>query len=54
MTPRLGDIWVYLSTSPLLWLTATLAAYVAAFWLYQRAGFLPTARSASSASNGLR
>ncbi len=41
MMPRFGDIWVYLSATPLLWLTATLGAYVAAFWLYQRAGQNP-------------
>jgi predicted murein hydrolase (TIGR00659 family) len=32
------DIWVYLSASPLLWLAATLAAYLGAHWLYERAG----------------
>lgn len=36
-----SDIWVYLSASPLLWLTATLVAYVIAFFLYQRSGFNP-------------
>ncbi len=30
MTPELYQIWVYLSETPLLWLTATLAAYAAA------------------------
>jgi predicted murein hydrolase (TIGR00659 family) len=35
------DIWVYLRTGPLLWLTVTLAAYVAAQWLYERAGLNP-------------
>jgi len=30
MTPQIASIWVYLSASPLLWLTATLSAYVAA------------------------
>lgn len=30
MKPEITSIWVYLSASPLLWLTATLAAYVAA------------------------
>jgi predicted murein hydrolase (TIGR00659 family) len=33
VTPRLNEIWVYLSASPLLWLTATLAAYRFAVWL---------------------
>jgi predicted murein hydrolase (TIGR00659 family) len=35
------DIWVYLRTGPLLWLTVTLAAYVAAQWLYERSGLNP-------------
>ncbi|AMO35509.1 MULTISPECIES: LrgB family protein [Thauera] len=43
MTPRLTELWVYLSTSPLLGLTLTLVAYQAAFWLYKRAGFHPLA-----------
>lgn len=30
MTPEIAEIWVYLSASPLLWLTATLIAYVVA------------------------
>lgn len=34
----LGDTWVYLSASPLLWLTATLAAYLAGSWLFVRSG----------------
>ena len=41
MTPRIADIWVYLSASPLLGLTLTLVAYQAAYWIYQRAGFNP-------------
>ena len=32
------NIWTYLSSEPLLWLTATLAAYVIATRLYARAG----------------
>ncbi|WP_341644011.1 LrgB family protein [Thauera sp. SDU_THAU2] len=43
MTPRLTDLWVYLSASPLLGLTLTLVAYQAAHWLYKRAGFHPLA-----------
>ncbi len=35
------DIWVYLSASPLLHLTLTLAAYVAGLRLYRRAGMNP-------------
>ena len=43
MSGRLSDIWVYLSASPLLWLTATLAAYQGAFWLYRKANMNPLA-----------
>ncbi len=32
------DIWVYLATSPLLWLTVTLLAYLAGQWLFRRSG----------------
>jgi predicted murein hydrolase (TIGR00659 family) len=35
------DIWVYLSASPLLHLTLTLAAYVVGLQLYRRAGMNP-------------
>ncbi|MEQ8354674.1 MAG: LrgB family protein [Kiloniellaceae bacterium] len=41
MIADIADIWVYLRTEPLLWLTATLAAYVAAQWVYERAGLNP-------------
>lgn len=41
MSPRIADVWVYLSASPLLGLTLTLVAYQAAYWLYQRSGFNP-------------
>jgi len=42
MTPqKLGDIWVYLSASPLLHLALTLVAYVAGDWLYRKAGRHP-------------
>jgi predicted murein hydrolase (TIGR00659 family) len=34
----LGDIWVYLSTSPLLHLTLTVVAYLAGDWLFRRSG----------------
>ncbi len=37
MNPNLNNIWVYLATSPLLWLTATLLAYQFAFALHVRA-----------------
>jgi predicted murein hydrolase (TIGR00659 family) len=35
---RIGDIWVYLATSPLLWLATTLVVYLAGQWLFQRSG----------------
>lgn len=41
MNQELGEIWVYLSTTPLLGLTLTLIAYQAAWWLYQRANQHP-------------
>lgn len=34
----LGDIWVYLSASPLLHLTLTVGAYLLGDWLFQRSG----------------
>jgi predicted murein hydrolase (TIGR00659 family) len=43
MTPGLSQIWVYLSASPLLWLTATLLAYQLAFAIYARTKFNPLA-----------
>jgi predicted murein hydrolase (TIGR00659 family) len=41
MTPGISKIWVYLSASPLLWLTATLLAYQVAYALYARSKFNP-------------
>lgn len=41
MSARLGDIWVYLSATPLLGLTLTLIAYQTAYRIYSRAGFHP-------------
>lgn len=38
---RVFQIWVYLSASPLLGLTITLAAYVLAYRIYERAGANP-------------
>ncbi len=38
---ELRDIWVYLSTSPLLHLTMTLVAFQAGSWVYERAGRHP-------------
>ena len=43
MTGRLGEIWVYLSATPLLGLAVTLLAYQAAFWLYSRSRLNPLA-----------
>ena len=43
MTPKLADIWVYLSASPLLALTVTLVVYQLAYAVYRRAGFHPLA-----------
>lgn len=41
MTPAFNQIWVYLSASPLLWLTATLLAYQLSYALYARSCFNP-------------
>lgn len=41
MTSGLSQIWVYLTASPLLWLTATLLAYQAAYAVYARSRFNP-------------
>lgn len=41
MNEDLRDIWVYLSASPLLALTLTLAAYQLGFWIYKKAGLNP-------------
>lgn len=43
MTGRFGEIWVYLSATPLLGLTVTLLAYQAAYWLYMKSGLNPLA-----------
>lgn len=37
----LKDVWVYLSASPLLFLTLTLAAFQAGSWIYERSGHKP-------------
>lgn len=41
MNSDIGEIWVYLSTTPLLGLTLTLVAYQCAWWIYQRANQHP-------------
>jgi predicted murein hydrolase (TIGR00659 family) len=43
MTGRVGEIWVYLSASPLLGLTVTLLAYQGAYWIYAKAKMNPLA-----------
>jgi predicted murein hydrolase (TIGR00659 family) len=43
MTPRLNEIWVYLSASPLLGLTLTLLAYQGAVWISRRCNGHPLA-----------
>lgn len=40
---KLGHIWVYLATSPLLWLTVTLLAYQGATWIAKRFDYHPIA-----------
>lgn len=49
MPPAISSIWVYLSASPLLWLTATLWAYLGAHWLHERSGRNPLVNSVTLA-----
>ena len=46
---RLADVWVYLSATPLLGLTATLLIYHGAFLIYRRSGFHPLANPVAMA-----
>ncbi|EWS55748.1 Inner membrane protein YohK [Methylibium sp. T29] len=41
MKHSLFEVWVFLASSPLLWLTVTLLAYFGATWLYRRCGATP-------------
>lgn len=41
MKPALAEVWVYLSATPLVWLTLTLVAYQIAYAAYRRAGWNP-------------
>lgn len=41
MKPAVFELWVFLARSPLLWLTLTVLAYLAAVWLYRRARMNP-------------
>lgn len=43
------EVWVYLSANPLLWLTATMAAYIAGHWLYLKSGENPLVNSVAVA-----
>jgi len=43
MKPGLTEIWVFLAQSPLLWLSLTLLAYLAALGLYRLSGANPFA-----------
>ena len=41
MNPDFGEVWVYLSASPLTALTITLVAYLLGDWIYQKSGRMP-------------
>jgi len=41
MPGYVSDIWVYLSATPLLWLTATMVAYAAGHWIFLKCGQNP-------------
>ena len=43
MPERISQTWVYLSATPLFWLTMTLVAYQMAHWVYRRCGAHPMA-----------
>jgi predicted murein hydrolase (TIGR00659 family) len=43
MPERIAETWVYLSATPLFWLTITLIAYLIAHWVYRRCGAHPLA-----------
>jgi predicted murein hydrolase (TIGR00659 family) len=49
MPQSISSIWVYLSASPLLWLTATLWAYLGAHRLHERSGRNPLVNSVTIA-----
>jgi len=53
MTPEIAEIWVYLSASPLLWLSATLTAYVLADALSARLSRPPLANPVVLAAGAL-
>jgi len=41
MTPHLQELWIYLSTTPLLWLTLTMVVFQGAEALFRRSGSHP-------------
>ncbi|MBT5646588.1 MAG: LrgB family protein, partial [Rhodospirillaceae bacterium] len=43
------EVWVYLSANPLLWLTATMVAYISGHWLYLKSGENPLVNSVAIA-----
>lgn len=49
MPAAVTEVWVYLSANPLLWLTATMAAYVIGHWLYLKSGENPAVNSVALA-----
>ena len=42
---RVERIWVYLSATPLFWLSATLLAYEVGAWVFRRSGQRPLAKN---------
>ena len=53
MTPKITEIWVYLSASPLLWLTLTLLAYQVAHAIHLRCHRHPLANPVAIAVGAL-
>lgn len=49
MPAAVTEVWVYLSANPLLWLTATMLAYIAGHWLYRKSGENPLVNSVAIA-----
>ena len=49
MPGAVSEVWVYLSANPLLWLTATMLAYVIGHWLYVKSGENPAVNSVAVA-----
>ena len=49
MPTAVTEVWVYLSANPLLWLTATMVAYIAGHLLYPKSGINPLVNSVAIA-----